>query len=124
MSEDTVPAAPESGEEKLPDLPPLVIADSALMPALIARSRRIRLEFLGLYYALGGQKTALEWAKNNLGEYYKLTFGKAMPKEVEHTQAGTLEDYLDQLEDVKQRGEIIDASPVKSSERSSSGSSS
>lgn len=109
--DETLPVNP--AEPPSEPMPPLALADSAVMPALIASSRRLRLRYVMLYDVIGGDRAAAEWAQKNRTEYYRL-LPRMMPKEVEHTQAGTLEDYLDKLDAAKQAGTVIDGEVLSS----------
>lgn len=109
--EAQAPSEEPSSETELGVIPPLTLADSAVLPALIAGSRRIRLQVLSVFAALGGPDRLLQWANKddeNLAKYYTQILPKVMPKEVEHTASGTLEDYLEQIDKAKADGTLIE----------------
>jgi hypothetical protein len=104
-------ATPPDIAPPLAEIPPLTLADTALLPALISMSRRIKVQTLQVFDAIGGVQALAKWAQENPKEYYTQVLPKVMPKEVEQHASGTLEDYIEELDKRSADAKIIDSSP-------------
>jgi hypothetical protein len=63
---------------------------------------------LEVFVGLGGVPAMIKWARKNQGDFYTKLYGRLIPKDVQHSASGGLEEMLAKLAEQRSSQDTVD----------------